>query len=391
MKFGGTSVGSVGALINVIQIIKDARKDWGRVVVVTSAMSGVTNLLLDCATLGATGSVGQRFISLLDNHPWFKVVALAASDRSVGQKYSQACRWVLNDPMPEYAREMVLVPASPDSVKAKIVFSALHNEIARDLEPQFAQAGAAVCSNASSYRRAEDVPLLLPEVNADHIQLLEQQRINRKWSGCILTNPNCTSTGLTVALKALDDAFGVKKVFAVSLQALSGAGYPGVPSLDIIENVIPNIVGEEDKVEWEPRKMLGKLSGNKIELEDIKFSAHTNRVAVIDGHIVCASVQLGKSVDPGAAIQALREYAAPQSARDLPSSPRPVIEVRDEVDRPQPRLDRLTGKGMTTVVGRLRRDPLLDLKFVVLSHNTIRGAAGGSIYNAELLVNENLL
>jgi len=343
------------------------------------------------AVLGATGSVGQRFISLLDNHPWFKVVALAASDRSVGQKYSEACRWVLNDPMPEYARDMVVLPPTPDAVQAKIVFSALHNEVAKDLEPQFAQAGAAVCSNASSYRREEDVPLLLPEVNADHIQLVKIQREQRGWSGCITTNPNCTSTGLTVALKALDDAFGVKKVFAVSLQALSGAGYPGVSSLDIIDNVIPNIGGEEEKVEWEPRKMLGRLIENKIDLADMKFSAHTNRVAVIDGHTVCVSVELAQPVSPEAAMEALKSYQAPASAKDLPSSPRPVIEVRNETDRPQPRLDRLTGKGMTTVVGRMRRDPIFDLKFVMLSHNTIRGAAGGSIYNAELLVNEGLL
>jgi len=345
------------------------------------------------AVLGATGSVGQRFISLLDNHPWFKVVALAASDRSAGQKYSQAARWVLDTPMPEYARDMLLVPAKPEAVQAKIVFSALHTEIANELEPQFAQAGAAVCSNASSYRRGEDIPLLLPEINAHHIQLIKQQRKNRGWSGCIVTNPNCTSTGLSIALKVLDDAFGVKKVFAVSLQALSGAGYPGVSSLDIIDNIIPNVGngGEEEKVEWEPRKMLGKLADNKINLADITFSVHTNRVAVIDGHTVCASVQLANPVEPETAIQALRDYAAPLSARNLPSTPQPVISVRDEADRPQPRLDRLTGKGMTTVVGRVRRDPIFDLKFVVLSHNTIRGAAGASIYNAELLVNENLL
>jgi aspartate-semialdehyde dehydrogenase len=345
------------------------------------------------AVLGATGSVGQRFISLLEDHPWFKVVALAASDRSVGQKYSDAARWVLDTPIPEYARGMIVVPATTDAVQARIVFSALHNEIARDLEPQFAKAGVAVCSNASSYRRGEDVPLLLPEINADHIHLVKQQRINRGWSGCITTNPNCTSTGLTITLKALDDAFGVKKVFAVSLQALSGAGYPGISSLDIMDNVIPNVAngGEEEKVEWEPRKMLGKLNGGKIDLSEIKFSVHTNRVAVIDGHTVCASVELENSVEPEVAMQALQDYAAHLSARELPSSPRPVIEVRSEADRPQPRLDRLTGKGMTTVVGRVRRDPILDLKFVVLSHNTIRGAAGGSIYNAELLVNENLL
>ena len=345
------------------------------------------------AVLGATGSVGQRFISLLDNHPWFKVVALAASDRSVGQKYSQAARWVLDDPMPAYARDMVVVPASTDCIDARIVFSALHTEVANEVEPQFARAGAAVCSNASSYRRGEDVPLLLPEINAEHIQLVNHQRQNKGWSGCIVTNPNCTSTGLTIALKVLDNAFGVKQVIAVSLQALSGAGYPGVPSLDIMDNIIPNVAngGEEEKVEWEPRKMLGKLNENRIDLADIKFSAHTNRVAVIDGHTVCASVQLEQSVEPEVAIQALRDYAALPSARELPSAPRPVIEVRNESDRPQPRLDRLSGNGMTTVVGRVRRDPILDLKFVVLSHNTIRGAAGASIYNAELLVSENLL
>jgi aspartate-semialdehyde dehydrogenase len=346
---------------------------------------------ISAAVIGATGSVGQRFVSLLDHHPWFKVVALAASDRSIGQKYSRAARWVLDTPMPEYAQDMIVVPPSPDAVQAKIVFSALHAEIANELEPQFAQAGAAVCSNASSHRRREDVPLLLPEINADHIHLVKQQRINRGWSGCIVTNPNCTSAGLTIALKALDEAFGVKKVFAVSLQALSGAGYPGVASLDIMDNIIPNINGEEEKVEWEPRKMLGRSRGDKIDLADIKFSAHTNRVAVIDGHTVCASVELAHPTDPETAEAVLRAYTAPASARELPSSPRPVIEVRNEADRPQPRHDRMTGKGMTTVVGRLRHDPILDLKFVVLSHNTIRGAAGGSIYNAELLVNEGLL
>lgn len=344
------------------------------------------------AVLGATGSVGQRFISLLENHPWFKVVALAASDRSVNQKYSQATRWILDSPMPDYAKDMVIVPASVEAVQAKIVFSALHSEVAKELEPQFAKAGVAVCSNASAFRQADDVPLLLPEVNAHHIHLVTTQRKNKNWSGCIITNPNCTSTGLTVALKALDDAFGVKKVFAVSMQALSGAGYPGVSSMDIIDNIIPNINGEEEKVELEPRKMLGKLNQNKIDFADIKFSAHTNRVAVLDGHTVCTSVALST---PPADLQVvsdiLQNYSAPESAKNLPSSPRPVISVREEADRPQPRLDRLTGKGMSTVVGRIREDSIFDIKFVVLSHNTIRGAAGGSIYNAELLVNEGLL
>ncbi|MBX3035586.1 MAG: aspartate-semialdehyde dehydrogenase [Anaerolineales bacterium] len=346
------------------------------------------------AVLGATGSVGQRFISLLENHPWFKVVALAASDKSAGQKYSQATRWVLDSPMPDYVKDMVIVPATTEAVQAKIVFSALHNEVAKDLEPQFAKAGSAVCSNASSYRRGEDVPLLLPEVNANHIHLVKEQRKNKNWSGCIITNPNCTSTGLTIALKALDDAFGVKKVFAVSLQALSGAGYPGVSSMDIMDNIIPNVGngGEEEKVEWEPRKMLGKLNNNQIDLADIKFSAHTNRVAVLDGHTVCTSVEFSSPPsDIQTVLQTLSSYQAPAEAKELPSSPQPVISVREEADRPQPRLDRLTGKGMSTVIGRVRKDSILDIKFVVLSHNTIRGAAGGSIYNAELLVNEGLL
>ena len=344
------------------------------------------------AVLGATGSVGQRFVSLLDGHPWFKVVALAASDRSEGKPYAKACRWVLADPMPAWASEMVLVPATPQAVgDARIVFSALPADLAQGLEPEFAKAGFAVCSNASSFRREADVPLLLPEVNAAHIQLVRQQRQIRGWSGCILTNPNCTSTGLTVALKALQDNFGLKRAFVVSLQALSGAGYPGVPSLDIIDNVIPNIGGEEEKVEWEPRKMLGNLGANGVDFADVRFSAHTNRVAVVDGHTVCVSVELNAPVSPEVAMRALSEYQSPAAARDLPSAPNPVIVVREEADRPQPRLDRLTGKGMTTVVGRVRTDPLFHIKFVVLSHNTIRGAAGGSIYNAELLVKEKLL
>ncbi|GAB4483872.1 MAG: aspartate-semialdehyde dehydrogenase [Anaerolineales bacterium] len=343
------------------------------------------------AILGATGSVGQRFLSLLENHPWFEVVALAASDRSVGQKYASACRWILAEPMPEFAREMVLTAAAPEAFEAKIVFSALPTEQAREIEPLFARAGRMVCSNASAFRREADVPLLLPEVNPGHIALLRRQRQERGWSGGIVTNPNCTSTGLTVALKALQDSFGLKKAFVVSLQALSGAGYPGVSSLDIIDNVIPNIGGEEEKVEWEPRKMLGKLGVQGVELADLRLSAHTNRVAVTDGHTVCVSVELAQAATPQEAAQVFAAYQAPLAARNLPSAPRPVIVVRSEADRPQPRLDRLTGGGMTTLVGRIRPDALLHLKFVVLSHNTIRGAAGGSIYNAELLLQAGLL
>jgi len=337
------------------------------------------------AVLAATGSVGQRFIQLLDGHPYFKVAALTASDRTVGQSYGNACHWILPGDMPVWAREMEILPTSPESVSVPLAFSALPADAAVEIEPVFARAGTLVCSNASAYRMAPDVSILFPEVNPEQAAILPIQRRLRGWSGGIITNSNCTSTGITVALKPLQDAFGLKKVFAVSMQALSGAGYPGVPSMDIIDNVIPLIKGEEEKVESEPRKMLGKLVGDEIVPADFIISAHTNRVAVTDGHMVCLSVELEKSATPAQAIQAMRDYRAPEVSRDLPSAPDPVIIVRDEPDRPQPRLDRMTGKGMATVVGRVRPDPIFGLKFVVLSHNTIRGAAGGSIFNAELL------
>ncbi len=341
--------------------------------------------------LAATGSVGQRFVQLLDGHPWFEVVGLTGSDRSIGRPYSEACHWVLPESMPAWAAGMTVLPTEAGSAECRIAFSALPADLARDLEPAFARAGAAVCSNASAFRNEADVPILLPEVNAAHAAIVEHQRKVRGWRGCIVTNPNCTSTGLTVALKALQDAFGLKRALVVSMQALSGAGYPGVASLDILDNVIPNITGEEAKVEWEPRKMLGEVRGDGFVPAEVVLSAHTNRVAVSDGHMVCASLELGEAASPEEAAQVLRAYRGPEASRDLPSAPQPVILLREEWDRPQPRLDRATGKGMTTVVGRLRPDPLFHLKFVVLSHNTVRGAAGGSIFNAELLVKMGLV
>ncbi|HEX2980583.1 MAG TPA: aspartate-semialdehyde dehydrogenase [Anaerolineaceae bacterium] len=336
--------------------------------------------------LGATGSVGQRFVQLLDEHPWFQVVALTGSDRSIGKTYGEACRWILPSPMPDWAAQMVVIPTDPALVSAKVAFSALPADLARSAEPAFARAGVAVCSNASAFRYESDVPILLPEINADQVDLIDIQRKNRGWSGLIVTNSNCTSTGLSVAMKALDDAFSVRKAMVVSMQALSGAGYPGVASLDILDNVIPFIDGEEKKVELEPRKILGRLSGETIELADFTISAHTNRVAVSDGHLVCVSLEFAQAVTAQQAEDAMRAYQAPAICLDLPSTPSPVIEVKSEANRPQPRLDRDTGRGMTTVVGRVRPDPLFHVKMVVLSHNTIRGAAGGSIYNAELLV-----
>ena len=343
------------------------------------------------AVLAATGSVGQRFVQLLDNHPWFEVTTLTGSDRSIGRPYGEACHWVLPEPMPAWARQMVVEPTLPDKVTAKIAFSAPPADLAVEIEPRFARAGVAVCSNASAFRREPDVPILLPEVNPDHVRLVERQRQDRGWTGCIVTNPNCTSTGLTVVLKALQNAFGLRRAIVVSMQAISGAGYPGVASLDILDNVIPNIDGEETKVEWEPRKMLGEIQAEKLQLADILISAHTNRVAVSDGHMVCVSVELGTPAGVKEAGRVLSAYQAPRVSGQLPSAPQPVILLRDEPDRPQPRLDRQAGRGMTTVVGRLRPDPIFHLKFVVLSHNTIRGAAGGSIYNAELLVNMGIV
>ncbi len=345
--------------------------------------------------LAATGSVGQRFVQLLDNHPWFKVVALTASDRSEGRTYRQACHWILTDPMPKYAEDMLVYPTSVGGIRpageVAIALSALPANIARDVEPEFAQAGIVVCSNASAYRNAEDVPILLPEVNPEHADIVTIQRRKRGWKGAITTNPNCTATGMTVALKALQKAFGLKCVFAVSMQAISGAGYPGVASLDILDNVIPNIGGEEEKVEFEPRKMLGTFTGEEIQVADFVISAHTNRVAVSDGHMVCLTVELEQRATVADAVRAVREYQSPAISADLPSAPNPVLVVTEESDRPQPRLDRNTGKGMTTVVGRIRPDALFDLKMVVLSHNTVRGAAGGSLFNAELLVKKGLV
>lgn len=343
------------------------------------------------AVLGATGSVGQRFVHLLASHPWFELTVVTGSDRKVGRLYGEACHWVLAEPMPEAVRRMPVTESEPQQVDCPLVFSALPSKLARQLEPQFAQNGSIVCSNASAFREDPDVPILMPEVNPDHVALVKIQQQLRGWSGAIVTNPNCTSAGFTVMLQALQAVFGVRRALAISLQAISGAGYPGVASLDILDNVIPYIDGEEEKVEWEPRKVLGRLEGEQITQADMVISAHTNRVAVSDGHLVCASLEFQHSVSPEEVQQALAAYQAPEISCDLPSAPHPVILVQHQTDRPQPRLDRWIGNGMTTVVGRVRADPLLHVKLVVLSHNTVRGAAGGSIYNAELLVRMGLL
>ena len=342
------------------------------------------------AVLAATGAVGQRFVQLLENHPWFDVVAVTGSPRTIGEKYGESESWLLPTDIPESVRNLKVLPSTPEALQVPLVFSALPASEAKEIEPLFAQAGVAVCTNAGAFRQDPLTPILLPEVNPEHTALIHAQRAEHNREGFIVTNPNCTSTGMTIALKALQNSFGVKRVFAASMQAISGAGYPGVPSLDILGNVIPYIGGEEEKVSWEPRKMLGKVEKGKLDLADIGFSFHANRVPVIDGHTLVMTVELDDSpLDFGLVARSLAEYQAPAESRSLPSAPQPVIRVRAESNRPQPRLD--ITEGMTTTVGRIRPDDLFDLRMVVVSHNTIRGAAGGSIYNAELLVEQGFV
>ncbi len=343
------------------------------------------------AVLGATGAVGQRFVQLLDGHPWFQVTALTGSERAIGRTYAEACHWILDTPMPEWARAVRITPSNPQDAGATLAFSALPPEAALEVEASFAGYGSAVCSNASAYRLEPDVPLLLPEVNPDHTALVSTQRLQRGWRGFIVTNANCTITGLTVVLKALQDGFGLRQAFVVSLQAVSGAGYPGVPSMDILGNIIPYVPGEEEKMVLEPLKVLGRLEDGRVVPADFPISAHANRVPVVDGHIVCLSVGLERSASIEDIRRVLAEFQPPRISRELPSSPQTAILVSEAPDRPQPRLDRMAGKGMSTTVGRIRQDPILHASMVILSHNTIRGAAGGSILNAELLVRQGLI
>ena len=337
--------------------------------------------------LGATGAVGQRFVQLLDGHPWFEVTALAASSRSAGQAYGEACHWVLDAPMPAWARQMPVLPATPDAgLDCRMVFSALPGDLAGPLEEGFAAAGYAVCSNASAHRLNPDVPLIIPEVNADHLELIAAQRERHHWTGLIVTAANCSTTHLVLALRPLQAAFGLTKVYVVTMQAISGAGYPGVPALDILGNVVPHIGGEEAKMEQETIKLLGTLVEGRVVDAPLAISAQCNRVPVRDGHMECASVSLAHLATGEDILQAWREFRAAPQELGLPSAPEHPIVVRDEPDRPQHRADLNVEKGMATVVGRLRPCPLFDYKFVLLGHNTVRGAAGGALLNAELLV-----
>ena len=342
------------------------------------------------AVLGATGTVGQAFIRLLEGHPWFDLVEVAASERSAGRSYRDAARW-LEGTMPDGVASLDVKMCDPAAVKAPIIFSALDSSVAGDVEAAFAKAGRMVLSNAKNYRMEPDVPLVIPEVNGDHLALLAAQRVNRGWPGGIVTNANCAVTVIAMALAPLHEKFGVRKVFATTMQAVSGAGYPGVPSLDILGNVIPYIGDEEPKIEAELAKLLGKLHGDTIINADIVTSAHANRVAVEHGHTVCMSIAFDRPPTVAAALQALRGWEGFESVRGLPSAPMPALIIRDEDNAPQPRRDANAGRGMATTIGRVRPDNLFDLRLVAMSHNVVRGAAGGSILNAELLVSTGQL
>lgn len=341
--------------------------------------------------LGATGAVGQRFVQLLDGHPWFEIAALAASETSAGNTYAGACTWRISADMPEAVREVEVLPVEP-GFEADIVFSALPSSVAGPVEESFAEAGYVVCSNASAHRMDPDVPLLIPEVNPEHLSLIPHQQRRRGWSeGYIVTNPNCSTIHLVLALKPLHDVFGINRVLVTTMQALSGAGYPGVPSLDIVDNVIPYIGGEEGKLEAEPLKLLGRFDGESIELADIAISAQANRVQTIDGHLEAVSIDLTQRASVQDVVAAFSEFQAEPQELGLPTAPKHPVVVRREPDRPQPRLDRAAERGMASIVGRVRECPVFDIKFLVLGHNTIRGAAGASILNAELLVAKGYL
>ena len=350
--------------------------------------------------LGATGMVGQRFIQLLENHPWFQVTWLAASDRSSGKTYGEAVRWKLDTPIPSSVAALPVSPAAPENNTGEIpsiIFAALDTDIARELEPKFAAAGCAVISNSSAFRMQEDVPLVIPEVNADHLALISQQNwstpgnsTGAKKHGYIVTNPNCSAIGLVMALKPLAERFGLRSVFVSTMQAISGAGYPGVASLDIVGNVVPFIRNEEEKLEAETRRLLGKLEKSQITPLDARVSAHCNRVAVEDGHTESVSIELESKPTREQVLAAWREFQ-PLHGKNLPTAPAQPVEYTDAEDRPQPRLDRMRGRGMAATVGRLRPCSLLDWKFTVLSHNTIRGAAGAALLNAELLASQGKL
>jgi len=334
------------------------------------------------AVLGATGSVGQKFISLLAHHPWFEVKMVAASDKSAGKKYKDAVNWILNDPLPETIGKLEVKNCIPDK-NLRIAFSGLDSSVAGEVEEDFANAGYTVISNSKNHRMDKFVPLLVPEINSDHLQLIKKQNYRK---GCIVTNPNCSVIGLVLALKPLIDRFGIEAVNVVTMQAISGAGYPGVSSLDIIDNVIPFIGGgEEDKVENEPNKIFGSISEDGINNLDLRISAQCNRVAVVDGHTECVQIKLKEKAGIEEIIAVWNSFSGEPQEKNLPSAPSKPIYYFHDKNYPQPRIHRNIDKGMAVSIGRLRKDKFFDYKFVILSHNTMRGAAGGALLCAEMM------
>lgn len=343
------------------------------------------------AVLGATGAVGQAFIRLLADHPWFELTEVAASERSAGKPYAEAARWIGADTMSAKVAKMVVQPCDPSKISADIVFSALDSAAAGDAEPAFARAGKMVLTNAKNYRMEPDVPLVIAEVNPSHLDVLAAQRKNRGWSGGIVANGNCSAIVTSLPLAPLHERFGITKLIVATMQAISGAGYPGVPSLDILGNVIPYIGDEEPKLEAEVCKFLGTSNGTTVTSAPFPVSAHCNRVPVEHGHTICMSVELREKADPAAVEKAIADWRGAESARGLPTSPERPIVVSDQPDHPQPRRQVNTGRGMTVVVGRVREDPIFDVKLVAMGHNVVRGAAGASVLNAELMLHRGLL
>jgi aspartate-semialdehyde dehydrogenase len=343
------------------------------------------------AVLGATGAVGQAFVRMLADHPWFDLTAVAASERSAGKTYREAAHWIGSGAMPASVAGMVVQPCTPDAISADIVFSALDSPVAADAEPAFARAGKMVLTNAKNYRMEPDVPLVIAEVNPSHLRVIEAQRRNRGWRGAIVANGNCASIVAALPLAPIHERFGISKIVAVTMQAVSGAGYPGVPTLDILGNVIPYIRDEEPKIETEIQKFLGRVDGDRIASAEFPVSAHANRVAVEHGHTVCMSIELVSKANASEVETAISEWGGARDARGLPSSPDRAIVIADQPDHPQPRRQVDMGGGMTVVVGRVRADPVFDVKLVAMGHNVIRGAAGASVLNAELMARCGLL
>ena len=348
------------------------------------------NRKISVGVLAATGSVGQRFIQLLSNHPWFEITAVTGSPRTVGRPYGEGVNWLLDGNPPAKIANMIVQPTEPN-LDAKILFSALPTAEARLLEPQFAAAGYIVLTNASPYRMDPFVPLLIPEVNPDHTAIIPHQQAAYGWDGCLVANANCSTTSIVLPMKILHEAYGVETAVIVTMQAISGAGYPGVASMNIMDNIIPHIGGEDGKLESEPRKLCGKVVDGTFQYADIAISAQANRVPVIDGHLGSVSVKLTHAANAEAVITLFQNWQPPQICRNLPSMPESVFIYRPEANRPQPRLDRNSGNGLAWTVGGVRNCPVNDIRFLSITHNTLRGAASGSVLNAELMVQQRLI